>query len=745
MRQASDSRRSGLRRRLLGAAAAVVLSCAGWQAAAQAPPRLGGNPPRGPVMISADQMTFDQDRDVAVAMGNVEIVQGERVLRADQVTYDRRNQRVIAAGNVSLLEVNGDIAFADRVELSDDLRDGIAQNISLLLSDQSRMVAASARRADGRVTVMRDVVYSPCELCATDPERAPTWQIRADRVIHDQAAQRVIHRDARFEVFGVPVFWLPAFWHPDGSAERQSGFLMPDIRSSSRLGQFITVPYFLTLGPHADLTIAPIFLTRDAPVLAGEFRRRYSFGEVRLNGSITSAQSRDAAGNEIPGRDTRWHVGGYGRFALDNDWRLNFDLQRASDPTYLSRYGLLRRYGFQDQNTLTSEVHLERFVDRNYFAADIYAFQGLRPEDDGALMPYVLPQLRYRWTSNPMFGGSRLTFESGLLSVWRREGSRTQRLSVAAGWTLPYVSEGGHVFRISANLRGELYNADNIGNAAETFRPTREGARGRFFPQVAAEWSYPVARRIENTMVVIEPTIQFVAAPYVNDQDRFPNEDSRSIDYDDTSLFRVNRFGGVDRLEGGVRAAYGLRFAVTRLGGGRITGFIGHGYRFTERTDFTGGTGLEQQSSDIVGRISVEPHPWFAAAYRFRLDSQDLSQRRGEITLLAGPSYLRVSGSYVFVDRRTQSGLTRDIAQLSGQVDLRISENLRLQARHIRDLSGGEAGALYTAFTGVYEDECVVLAVDVSRRNYGRADNPPDTQVIVRLALRNLGEFGFRF
>ena len=63
--------------------------------------------------------------------------------------------------------------FADFVELNENMRDGVAQNIKLLLADHSRLAAVSGRRVDGNVTVARNGVYSPCELCRKDPTRAP--------------------------------------------------------------------------------------------------------------------------------------------------------------------------------------------------------------------------------------------------------------------------------------------------------------------------------------------------------------------------------------------------------------------------------------------------------------------------------------------------------------------------------------------------------------------------------------------
>src|SRR5262245_9740584 len=80
-----------------------------------------GGPPelrQTPVLLTANEITYDQDLDIVTASGAVEISQNDRVLHADTVSYNRRAEVVTASGNVSLLEPSGDVLFADHIELS---------------------------------------------------------------------------------------------------------------------------------------------------------------------------------------------------------------------------------------------------------------------------------------------------------------------------------------------------------------------------------------------------------------------------------------------------------------------------------------------------------------------------------------------------------------------------------------------------------------------------------------------------
>ena len=127
-------------------------------------------PGKTPVLITADQLTYDRDLGVIVASGHVEVSQDNRVLKADTLTYNERQKTVSASGNVALVDETGAVAFADYMQVTDDLKNAIIQNIRLLLTDKSRMAAATRRRT-GPVDELDRAVYSPCLPCVSDPMR----------------------------------------------------------------------------------------------------------------------------------------------------------------------------------------------------------------------------------------------------------------------------------------------------------------------------------------------------------------------------------------------------------------------------------------------------------------------------------------------------------------------------------------------------------------------------------------------
>ncbi|MDP6183129.1 MAG: LPS assembly protein LptD, partial [Gammaproteobacteria bacterium] len=393
--------------RSLGIFLAATIIAAAFDVAAQ--------PSGAPAVIQADTVTHDQKLGNVVAKGNVEITQGDRILFADTVTYNQKTNSVTASGNIVLLEPNGDTMFADYVELSDDMRDGVIDQIRVLLADDSRFAAVRGRRKDGTKTTLTKAVYSPCKVCEDDPEKAPLWQLKASKIVHDKNVREIRYQHARLEMYGVPVAYTPFFSHPDPTVKRKSGFLTPSFGSSGNLGAFLQLPYFWAIDDSQDATFSPIYTRDEGVVFAGEYRRRFNAGEFEVSGSLTEADRNigtdfveDVRRNEIRG-----HLFSKGRYDIDQTWRTGFDIERATDRSYLRRFNF---FGSQD-NSLTSNASIEGFRGRNYAAANTYLYQdlrnGVRPNT-----PLVAPILDFNHIGTPTPFGGRFDFDANYLSIY---------------------------------------------------------------------------------------------------------------------------------------------------------------------------------------------------------------------------------------------------------------------------------------------------------------------------------------
>ena len=308
-----------------------------------------------PILFTADRLDYDDKNSVVTAIGHVEISQQtvrnvpkgppvveERILTADSVIYFEKTGVVSATGHVVILEPTGDVVFADHVELTNDMRDGIINDFRMLMSDNARVAAASGKRENGVETEMQKAVYSPCDLCREKPDRPPLWQLRSRKIVHNQDTHDIQYYDAYMDIFGIPILYTPYLSMPDPTVKRRSGFLAPTYGNSSDLGFMFGLPYYIVVAPSEDLTLRPIVTQNQGPVFAGQFRERFDHGEMELSGSVTQADFTNSS-NTVEHNKLRGNIEGTGRFDLDDEWRTGFDLARASDDTYLARYNFRRR------------------------------------------------------------------------------------------------------------------------------------------------------------------------------------------------------------------------------------------------------------------------------------------------------------------------------------------------------------------------------------------------------------------
>ncbi len=245
--------------------------------------------------LVADEVEIQAD-SVLVASGNVEVLHKGTRLRAERVTFDSKADRLKIEGPLILTDEQGTRLLADQADLSSDLQDGLLQGARLVLSQQLQLAATEMQRVGGRYTELGRTVASSCQVCAANP--TPLWEIRARRVVHDQQARQLYFENAQLRVAGVPVFYLPRLRLPDPTLKRATGFLQPQIRSTSELGTGVGLPYFIALGDSRDLTITPFAATQNAQSLGLRYRQAFETGQIEIEG-------RDLAGRDPAGRDAR--------------------------------------------------------------------------------------------------------------------------------------------------------------------------------------------------------------------------------------------------------------------------------------------------------------------------------------------------------------------------------------------------------------------------------------------------------
>lgn len=763
-------RASGKRALLAGAAIAFLWTAQGYaQAPAASPPSADGLQ-KDEMYMEADEVIRDDDAGVTTANGHIEVRYNGRTLRADKLVYDDKSGVIRAFGHIAIVNEDGSSEYADEMVLDEDMRAGVALGFSARLQENVKIAAASAAKRNENIEELNKAIYTPCEICAKDGSpKTPTWSIAAERVVRDKKRRIVYYRNARFRLFGVSVAYLPVFWHADPAAERTSGFLVPKASVSDRRGVSYEQPYYWAISPSSDLIISPQINSKIAPFLNGEVRKRFYSGEVDVRFGYTHARDFDGKGNEIAGTSTdRSYILGRGAFQIDEKWLWGFTAERSSDDLIFDKYEIGKVYVSRgpyvaDDRRLISQLYTIRQDERSYLSVAAMTIQGLRPGtidpvtgfafgENDRVFPVIGPLIEGHYEPAPTVLGGRLRVHTSAV-VLSREQSQTdlsQRLpgldsARATGeldWRRAFISTGGLRFEPFVNMRFDAYRLDDILTGVGS--GTRSDDMTRGLATAGVDLTYPLFKRTKDATIILEPVVQVAASPNAKQvvigrnpttgEKVYLNEDSVAFEFDETTLFRANKFPGYDLYEDGVRLNVAGRASVMWDDGRRANFLLGRSFRTEENAVFSDRSGLRTKSSDWIVSADAQPVRGLSMFARARLDNDTLDIHRLE----AGANvYNKHGNGFVryLTDDFDINGTKRENLDVGGEIYLGKNYGVSLYGN--RDL---RADSWVIRDVGVfYRDDCLRVDVIYRREDTIIGRLLPSESVSVRLTLATLG------
>jgi LPS-assembly protein len=736
--------------------------------------------PHQQLLLEADEIIYDFDRETVTAVGNVQIYYGASALDAERVIYDKKSGRLLATGGVRLLEPSGNIIIAETIDITDDFRDGFLSSLNVITIDRGYFSAQTAERRNGNLTIFRKGVYTACEPCMKNPARPPLWQIRAARIIHDESEHTVYYQNARLEFFGVPVLYTPVFSHPDPTVKRKTGFLMPSIMTSSAIGFGVTTPFFWNLAPNYDITFAPTYLTRQGVLMEGEWRHRILNGAYSIRLAGIFQQDKDAFredGDKLSGfRDFRGSARTTADFVINSRWSYGWDLHATTDRTFNRDYNIANATA----KDLTSTVYLTGLSDRNFFDLSGYYFvvqredteeeipdgpdPGTDPDlyvhDDQGEQAIVHPVLDHNYILDTPVLGGELRLDSNFTSLSRAEddirhppapfapyfagvSGNFTRATTRASWERRLIGPGGQLITPLAYAQGDLNFSAFDTDAADL---DSDEVIGRAMPAIGIEYEWPFLAVLGSTVHTFGPKAQLIARPDEQHVGDLSNEDSQSLVFDDTSLFVLDKFSGYDRQEGGTRANVGFVYQGLFGNGASVDALVGQSYHLAGANSFamqdtalTGiGSGLETDESDYVGRVTLNTGTGIALTARGRFDDNDLSINRGELNAIGTYGDSVAALGYTFIRQSPSAGIFENRQEINGAAKLEFVDNWSVLGAVIYDLEN--ASQVSHSFGLAYTDECFDLSAVYKETPDPYSDLVTNRTFFVRFNLRTLSD-----
>nr|WP_318272723.1 LPS assembly protein LptD [Paracoccus saliphilus] len=677
----------------------------------------------GAATVLADNVVLQGDRTLIAAGGVVVWYQGTQLV-ASRIVVDGSSGDLTIEGPIHLSRPAAEVGDADAIliaesaQLDRELQDGIINGARMVIARELQLAATRLeRREDGRISELTQVVASSCQICAEDP--TPLWEIRARRITHDAETRLITFDHPQLRALGIPLAYAPfAITAPDPTVERRSGFLRPLIRTTSGLGFGVKLPYFRTLGNHADLTLTPYLSLDRTRTLELRYRQAFARGATEWNAAI----SRD---DLLPG-ETRGYVFGTARFDLPRDYRLGVQIQAASDRAYLLDYGVT------NADRLWSGVTLERVRRDKLVWGRVGNYHSLREDEDNATSPaQVADVIWMRRMTPPLIGGEALLEWSA--HAHRRPsdldelGRDVARASVGIDWRRSRILPGGVVAAALAGLDADVYRIaqDDRFDAVET----------RVDPRIGTELRWPLATYRGGATHMVEPVVQVLYSPRSADDD-IPNEDSRLIEFDEGNLFSDNRFPGWDKRETGLRANIGATWTRIDPTGWSLGVTGGRVLRAREAQSVAATTPLGGRSSDWLLAAHYDSGTGLAVANRALFDDR-FAISRNELRVGWLRSDLQMSVGYLWIDRDEGEGRADDASELAANLGWQIAPGWWGTAETRYDFAADRAQR--ASLELAYRNECITVETGLSRRFTSSDLVRPETSLDLSVRLGGFG------
>ena len=492
-----------------------------------------------PAFARGDRIDGRTDRETTL-IGNAELRRPGNTIQADRITYYEDDDQVIAVGNVRVIR-DGNLFTGPELALQLDANEGFFTSPSYLLpalggrgrADRVEFLGSNRLRLFG-------ATYTTCR-----PDR-PDWYIQAEQITIDELDQVGQGRSGRLVFRGRATPSIPAFSFPLGN-ERKTGFLTPSFWITSRAGPELLAPFYWNIAPNRDLTLYPrLFLTRGVQ-LGGELRylEPRAFGNTRFE---VLPGDRNPTGQE-PGT-TRWLYGIDHNFRDLAGWNGRLVARRVSDDTYFTDFG--RSLLAASERSLPIELSAFRGLPGGWTVfAGATRWQNIL--DARLAPPYDrLPSLQALNEQRDLGG---FDISSRMEAVqFRRDLAPSPggwRFIGSSSVSYPITRPGWFVIP-RASLHATQYSLDTNpatpGLAASPENPT---SLTRVLPTLSVDagliFERPFQRAGQQWTQTLEPRLFYARTPF-RDQSRFPVFDSGVASFNFAQLFSENRFVGGDRI-----------------------------------------------------------------------------------------------------------------------------------------------------------------------------------------------------
>ncbi len=497
------------------------------------------NVAEGTVSILSEKSQIERDQ-YAKFIGGVTLLSPTETITADEIELNRKDMLINAQGNIHF-QNNGINIFASQLSASKAASATTLSNTSYQLTENPGH--GSAQSISVNQEGVLSLVNSTFTTCFGE---TPDWTLKASEININAGEKQLEAYNARFKIFDVPVLYIPYFTMPIGD-DRHSGVLYPSMKSSTKSGFEMKIPYYWNIAENMDATFTPRFMSKRGVQLQTEFR--YLFG---LQAGSVNLEYLDEDKKLVNNDDPRYlarfqHVG-----TFSDRFRAYLDYTTISDDNYL--------VDMESDQYNSNDAYLYQVGEISYFGDSWHAKMQLQDFEilgNHTSSYKTEPHIELGKRQALPFGNAMFDMYSEITRFTTDEKNRptAERYHFEAGVTLP-ISRPAWFINSELKLLQTTYRQDNIQSSSSL-----EESVNRTLPKVRIHGGMNFDKTLnfknKSYTQTLEPQLQYLYIPD-KDQSGIGLYDTTNLQDDYDGLFRDKRFSGLDRISQANQYSWGV-------------------------------------------------------------------------------------------------------------------------------------------------------------------------------------------
>ncbi|ALO36024.1 LPS biosynthesis protein [Colwellia sp. MT41] len=651
------------------------------------------------IRISSLHASIKQDQ-IAQFTGSVILVDKSQRILADQLAFNRLKMQIEAIGNIHYQGKQINI-FADTLSASKIDNATTMTSASYQLHGNPGHGTAASLSIDGDgVLSLIDSTFTTCL------QEVPDWQIKAAEINLSASGDFGEAYHAQFRILDVPIFYVPYFSFPI-SKKRLTGFLYPQIETTTNTGLEVTVPFYLNITENFDATITPRYMSKRGLQLQTEFRYMMAMqsGQIDLE-------------------------------YLDNDQAIKSN----NDPRYLARFQHVGTFSenfraYVDYTTISDDNYLVDIGSKQYNSNDAYLYQtgelayfGKQWQAKLQLQDFeVLGEHQPSYKTLPHFELSAqqpLNFVSGQFELYseitnfqssEKDQVEAKRYHIEAGFILPIVRPAWFL-NSEVKLMHTYYQQDNIAQGSNLDETVT-----RTLPKLRIHGGINFDRELvafgQNYRHTLEPQLQYLYVPE-KDQSNIGLYDTTLLQDDFHGIFRDTSYSGLDRIAAANQYTWGItsrllddeNLEIVRVSIGRIQYFGDNNTGLANDPLLTDNDTINDKQSSVAADLFYRINHQWQVSGDIQYNTLEDFTNKGQVKV----DYQLDKYNLVQLNHRYTRNVSGDsLEQVSLLTSFAINKNWAFVGRLTQDLQQNRSLESYAGFQ--YESCCWAVRIAYHR------------------------------